>query len=104
MKLEKLRIKITIESDENVRFQKTTIYLQNKKPILIRKEIRGKFTAYLTNGDIETADLNYLTDFYVIDWQNAVYERVTPKEYIPIEETIDKKEIKEFINLANSQK
>ncbi|MCL5245194.1 hypothetical protein M4I21_05195 [Cellulophaga sp. 20_2_10] len=95
--------KVSIKTDEYAESDKTVIYLNNRKPILIRKEKRTTHTTYLTNGDIENDNLYSKADFYVVDWQNSVFKKVVVAGFKEVNETINKAEIEEFLLLLQER-
>ena len=94
--------KITVTTSEYNNLQKTIIYLGNKQPILIIKEQVLTEVMYLTDGNIETRDLNYITNFFVTNWENGIYEKIVPTGFLEVKENINKNEIEEYVSFAKN--
>lgn len=81
----------------------TVIYFENKLPILIRQheESTATFRYY---DKVETKITVKDADFYIKDWNQQIYQKVTPKGYkgIFVEKEFEKENIDIIIQIADT--
>lgn len=81
----------------------TIIYFENKLPILIRQHEEAKAT-FRYFDKVETKITIKDADFYIKDWNQQIYQKVTPKGYkgVFVEKEFKKENIDKIIQIADT--